>query len=61
MAVKTYIRGFSRYPIDTLDYAASTNYFLSCAEALPDYGTYVDTKWVPYNDVVYMIIIYNTI
>jgi hypothetical protein len=61
MAIKTYIRGFSRYPIDTLDYAASTNYFLSCAEALPDYGTYIDTKWVPFNAVIYAIVIYKTI
>ena len=61
MATKTYIRGFERYPIDTLNYSACANEFISIAEGLPDFGSYIDTKWAPYNDVVYMVIIYNAI
>ena len=61
MSIKTYIRGFERGPIDTLSYAASTNYFLSLAEALPDYGTFVDIKMEYFNAAVYVVIVYNTI
>ena len=61
MAIKTYIRGFTRYPIDTLSYAASTNYFLACAQAFPDFGSYIDTKWIVFNEAVYAVIVYNTI
>jgi len=61
MAIKTYIRGFERYPIDTLSYAASTNYFLTYAQSLPDFSNYIDTKWVSFNDVVYAVIVYNSI
>ena len=59
MATKTYIRGFERYPIDTLRYAASTNFFLTCAEALADFGTYLDMVWVPYNQIIHTVIVYD--
>ena len=61
MATKTYIRGFERLPVNTLSYAASTNYFLSLAEAQPDYGTFVDIKIEYFNNAAFIVIIYNTI
>lgn len=60
MAIKTYTRAFERYPIDTLRYAASTNYYIACAATMPDYGAFVDLKWNIFNDLVIVTTLYNT-
>lgn len=61
MSIKTYIRGIERTPVDTLRYAACANYIISRAEALPDYGTFIDVKTVYFNAVDYIIVVYETV
>jgi hypothetical protein len=57
--IKSYVRGFERLPIDTLRYAASTNYFIACAEALPDFNTFVDVDLEIFNNAVFVHVFYS--
>lgn len=59
MSIKSYIRAFERLPVDTLRYAASTNYFLACAQALPDFSSYMDLTWIPFNAVINVVVTYD--
>jgi hypothetical protein len=65
MATKCYIRGFPRDPINTLNYAASTNFFLACADAWmiaegadPDTDI-LEIEWVPFNADIYLTVFYK--
>lgn len=63
--IKSYIRGFNRHPIDTLRYAASTNFFLACAaNTMAADGAIlsadlIDVDWHIFNEAVFVTVFYK--
>ena len=59
-AIKTYIRGFPTIPIDTIAYTTSTNYFIMCAQHLPDYSSFISLDIENWNGAVFAVITYQS-
>ncbi len=59
MASKVLMRGFSKLPYDTLYYAACTNYYIACAEALSLSGSINDIQYIDIPNAIIVAIHYT--
>ena len=66
MAIKSYVRGFGAYPINTQEMMSATNFFLTCASEWAQANDSItlslsntEIKWEYFGSQVFMVVFYE--